>query len=53
MLVTPPGGHLTVLLAIAASAAVSFGVGYVLLKSDKSGDGDFEAAKAKSRSYKN
>jgi len=52
MLVTPPGGHLTVLLAIAASAAVSFGVGYVLLKSDKSGDGDFEAAKAKSRSYK-
>ena len=52
MLVTPPGGHLTVLLAIAASAAVSFGVGYVLLKTDKTGDGDFEAARAKSRSYK-
>lgn len=52
MLVTPPGGHLTVLLAIAASAAVSFGVGWVLLKSDRSGDGDFEAASARSRANK-
>jgi len=52
MLVTPPGGHLTVLLAIAASAAVSFGVGWVLLKSDRSGDGDFEAAQARSKANK-
>ena len=52
MLVTPPGGHLTVLLAIAASAAVSFGVGWVLLKSDRSGDGDFESAQARSKANK-
>ena len=52
MLVTPPGGHLTVLLAIAASAAVSFGVGWVLLKSDRSGDGDFEAAQTRSKANK-
>jgi mannitol PTS system EIICBA or EIICB component len=50
--VTPPGNHLGVLLGIVLSASVSFLVGWVLLKTGKQDDGDFEAAKAKSKSMK-
>ena len=50
--VTPPGDHLGVLLGIVLSATVSALVGWVLLKTGKQDDGDFEAAKAKSKQMK-
>jgi PTS system mannitol-specific IIC component len=54
LVVTPQGYTFKVLLAIAASAAVSFLVGWVLLKSDKSlEDADLDAAKARKDSLKN
>lgn len=54
LVVTPQGYTFKVLLAIAASAAVSFLVGWLLLKSDKSLDqADLDAAKARKDSLKN
>ena len=53
LLVTPTGHTFQVLLAIAVSAAVSFAVGYLLLKSDKSGSEDLAGAKARKDSLKN
>lgn len=54
MAVTPPGGHLGVLLGIALSAAVAFVVAWVILKASKSdaAEGDLAAAQAKSRAMK-
>jgi PTS system mannitol-specific IIC component len=54
LVVTPQGYTFKVLLAIAASAAVAFLVGWLLLKSDKSLDqADLDAAKARKDSLKN
>jgi PTS system mannitol-specific IIC component len=52
--VTPPGNHLGVLLGITLAAAVSFAVGWVLLKTGKQDDyADLAGAKAKSKKMKN
>jgi len=54
LVVTPQGYTFKVLLAIFASAAVAFVVGYLLLKADKSGDeADLAAATARKDSLKN
>jgi PTS system mannitol-specific IIC component len=53
MVVTPKGDTFKVLLAIAVSAAVSFVVGWFLLKTDKSNSEDLDAAKARKDSLKN
>jgi mannitol PTS system EIICBA or EIICB component len=53
MVVTPKGDTFKVLLAIAVSAAVSFVVGWFLLKTDKSNNDDLESAKARKDSLKN
>jgi mannitol PTS system EIICBA or EIICB component len=52
--VTPPGNHFGVLLGIALSAAVSFGVAFVIMKATRAGEdeADLEGAKAKSRAMK-
>jgi PTS system mannitol-specific IIC component len=53
MVVTPKGDTFKVLLAIAVSAAVSFVVGWFLLKTDKSNNEDLDAATARKDSLKN
>ena len=53
MVVTPAGYTFKVLLAIAASAAVAFAVGWFLLKVDGSGNEDLDAATARKDSLKN
>jgi len=53
MVVTPKGDTFKVLLAIAVSAAVSFVVGWFLLKTDKSNNEDLDSAKARKDSLKN
>jgi PTS system mannitol-specific IIC component len=53
MVVTPKGDTFKVLLAIAVSAAVSFLVGWFLLKTDKSNNEDLDSAKARKDSLKN
>ena len=53
MVVTPKGDTFKVLLAIAVSAAVSFVVGWFLLKTDKSNNEDLASAKARKDSLKN
>jgi PTS system mannitol-specific IIC component len=52
--VTPPGNHLGVLLGIFLATAVSFAVGWVLLKTGKQDDyADLAGAQAKSKKMKN
>ncbi|MFM7014443.1 MAG: PTS transporter subunit EIIC [Actinomycetota bacterium] len=54
MAVTPPTDYVGVLLGILLSAAASFAVGWVLLKTGKQDDAaDLDAAKAKSKAMKN
>jgi len=52
--VTPPGNHFGVFLGILLSAAVSFGVAFLIMKATKAGDdsADLEGAKAKARAMK-
>jgi PTS system mannitol-specific IIC component len=52
--VTPPGNHLGVLLGIALSAAVSFVVGWFILRLSKvdATEADFEAAKKRTKDLK-
>jgi PTS system mannitol-specific IIC component len=54
MAVTPPGNHLGVLLGIALSAAVSFVVGWFILRLSKvdATEADFEAAKKRTKDLK-
>lgn len=52
ILVTPRGGLFTVLLAVLASAAVSFVVAYILLKADKDKEGDLEKATSEMEALK-
>ena len=52
--VTPPGNHLGVLLGITLATAVSFAVGWLLLKTGKQDDyADLAGAQAKSKKMKN
>jgi PTS system mannitol-specific IIC component len=50
--VTPPGNFVGVILGIFLATAVSFTVGFLLLKLGKQDDGDFESAKSKSKYMK-